>query len=245
MHLILSSSPCIPAPESTGLAFIYQRENGFPQRLYAALPRRPRLLLVSADPEAHTHNDRMLQEFGQALAFDGYPPGHSAILDSRNAVQAHALAEKADLILLCGGHVPTQNRFLASIRLRDTFHRFGGTVLGISAGSMNAAATVYAQPEETGESDPSFPRFLPGLGLTQYQIVPHLQKVRYDVLDGKRLFEEITFPDSMGQRFLAIPDGSYVYEDETCHLLCGEGYLIHDGIMIPICQHGQTLPLPI
>ena len=66
------------------------------------------------------------------------------------------------------------------------------------------------QPEEPGESDPEFVRFAPGLGLAYANICPHYQKVKDMILDGKRLFEDITYPDSDGNCFFALPDGSYV-----------------------------------
>ena len=37
------------------------------------------------------------------------------------------------------------------------------------------------------------------------------QDTKNRILDGKRLFEEITYPDSMGREFYAIPDGSYLF----------------------------------
>ena len=38
--------------------------------------------------------------------------------------------------------VPTQNAFFHKIRLPELLRDYGGVVLGISAGSMNMAATV-------------------------------------------------------------------------------------------------------
>ena len=44
--------------------------------------------------------------------------------------------------MLCGGHVPTQNHFFAQLGLPGLFHNYHGIVLGVSAGSMNAARLV-------------------------------------------------------------------------------------------------------
>ena len=109
---------------------------------------------------------------------------------------------------------------------------YEGVVLGISAGSMNCAAIVYAQPEEEGESiDPDYQRFLPGLGLTNVQILPHYQKVKDDIIDGQRLYEDVTFADSMGHTFYALPDGSYFYIHDGETLLCGKAYRLRNAIM--------------
>ncbi len=150
---------------------------------------------------------------------------------------------ESDLIVLAGGHLPTQNTFFHKIRLPELLRDYNGVVLGISAGSMNMAEIVYAQPEEPGESGPDYQRFIPGLGLTDIQICPHHQKVRDYMVDGLRLFEDITFPDSMGNCFYALPDGSYIYQDETHRLLCGEGYRIKDGKMEQLAKKEEIFDL--
>jgi dipeptidase E len=99
------------------------------------------------------------------------------------------------------------------------------------------------QPEAPGESDPEFARFAPGLGLTHVNICPHYQKVHDMILDGKRLFQEITYPDSMGNTFYALPDGSYIYIDEDQTLLCGESYRIRNGILEKLTRDGELLDL--
>ena len=127
---------------------------------------------------------------------------------------------------------------------REKMRRFGGIVMGISAGTMNCADDVYAQPELPGESiDPGYVRHLEGLGLTRLNILPHYQAVRDSRLDGKRLFEDITFADSMGQSFLVLPDGSYVLGENGHETLYGEAWRLADGRMEKICRDGQTLAL--
>ena len=117
---------------------------------------------------------------------------------------------------------------------------YDGVILGISAGSMNAAGEVYVQPEEPGEGvDPDFERFLPGLGLTHVNICPHYQKVKDNILDGMRLFEDITYPDSMDHTFYALPDGSYFYIHGGETLLCGEAYRLRNGIMEMLTLDGE------
>ena len=170
------------------------------------------------------------------MAFSSYH-----VLDRRNSKQAYHLICSSDLIILCGGHVPTQNAFFRRIRLRHLLRHFEGCVVGISAGSMNCADTVYVQPEEPGESVPEFQRFAPGLGLTGVNILPHYQKVKDNYLDGLRLFEDITYADSMGNTFFALPDNSYFYQDENQLLLFGEGYCLRDGILEQICETDDCL----
>ena len=51
----------------------------------------------------------------------------------------------------------------------------------------------------------------------------------YEVILISNLFEDITYPDSMGREFFALVDGSYVLIHDGEEELCGEAYLIKDG----------------
>ena len=228
MTLFITSSPYIDgAPRA-----IFDPQNGLVDRLREVLPRNPSVTFVCSDPEDHVGTCEFAAVTAAAfleigIAFSGYQ-----VLDGTSIHRAYAMIAHSDLVVLCGGHVPTQNAFFHKIRLRHLMHKYHGVVLGISAGSMNMADIVYVQPEEPGESiDPNYRRFAAGLGLTNVNICPHFQKVRHAMLDGKRLFEDITFGDSHGRTFYALPDGSYFYQDEDQLLLCGRAYRIKDGIL--------------
>lgn len=148
------------------------------------------------------------------------------------------------MVILTGGHVPTQNAFFKRIGLPEKIKDFEGVVMGISAGSMNAAKIVYALPENPGESvDPEYDRFPTGLGLTEIHMCPHYQMVKDWVLDGRRLFEEIAFEDSFGRRFQAFVDGSYVVSENGKNVLYGETYEIKDGKMKKICEKDEKIVL--
>jgi len=109
---------------------------------------------------------------------------------------------------------------------------------------MNMPGIVYVQPEEDGESiDPEYQRFAPGLGLTHVNICPHYQKVKDRMLDGQRLFEDITYGDSYGNTFYALPDNSYFYQDEDGLLLCGQAWRIRDGILELLTVDGEVLDM--
>jgi len=172
------------------------------------------------------------------------PIGTFDVWDSRRApLTAHELGSY-QVLILGGGHVPTQNAFFHRISLREVIADFEGIVMGISAGSMNSADRVYAQPELPGEStDPGYVRFLTGLGLAKINVLPHYQMVKDFVLDGKRLFEDITYADSHGEEFLALPDGSYLLIEQGKTTLFGEGSRIADGQLEKLCSDGQTAVL--
>ena len=245
MTLFLTSSPCDDnVPGGLPIPCILDCRNGFVDALTARWTPGVRCLIACADPDAFEHNDEMRDTFASAFAFHGLTYKSFDLLDARNEEDAEQLVRRSGFILLSGGHVPTENAFFQRIGLRALLEGYDGIVMGISAGSMNAADVVYAQPEEAGESvDPDYERFIPGLGLTNLNILPHYQMVGDRLLDGRRLYEDITFEDSVGHAFLVLVDGSYVLEEgERCDV-CGEAYLIFSGKMMKICEEGETLSL--
>ena len=152
--------------------------------------------------------------------------------------------ENIDVLVLAGGHVPTQNKFMEQLRKKERLADFGGIVVAWSAGSMNCADVVYAAPEIEGEAlDPLYERWLPGLGLTDINMYPHFQKLRDDYLDGMRLIEDITFEDSVGHEIIAMNDGSYIMLDDRKATLYGEAYLIKDKQLTQICKDGEYINL--
>ena len=239
MTVFMTSSPCVIGAERA----ILSPANGFIDNLKASLPPRPRTLFVCADPDNHADTDAFARDIGAAIIEAGIEISHSAVLDSRNDDDAQLLIWQSDLIVLSGGHVPTQNLYFQKIGLGRLLKNYQGTILGISAGSMNCARRVYAQPEAPGESSPDFRRWYPGLGLSEINILPHYQQVYDRMLDGKRLFEDVTYIDSIGESFLSLVDGSYVLEADGETTLFGEANAIVNGKFFHISLPGDIVPL--
>ncbi len=243
MILLLTSSPCDDdVPEGVDLPCIFFERNGFADLLREYVQPGMTGLYIAADPSSAYGNDEAAQTFANCFAYAGMPLSEMNVLDARTADDKQALVRGADVIILGGGHVPTQNAWFEEIRLREMLTCFDGLVMGISAGSMNCADTVYAQPEEAGEAiDPDYVKFLPGLGLTDINILPHYQKVKDNILDGLRLFEDVTYPDSEGYAFFVLPDASFILVSGEEEVLFGEGYLLADGILTQIGEdEGET-----
>ncbi|MBP3700602.1 MAG: Type 1 glutamine amidotransferase-like domain-containing protein [Lachnospiraceae bacterium] len=236
MILFLTSSPCvIDAPRA-----ILNPANGFVNRLRESLPQWPRVLVVSSNPEDHDGVCGFANDMSVTFAEYGMPMGGFQVLDGTNAEYAEYLVATSDLIIFMGGHVPTMNQFLNEIGLREILEGYEGVVMGISAGSMNCADVVYAQPEEEGEGvDPDYEKFLPGLGLTDVNILPHYQQVKKNILDGMRLYEDITYADSVGNEFYAMVDGAYYYQDDEDAIFFGKVGRLKDGVLKWICREGK------
>lgn len=216
-------------------------ENGFVENLKRRWKPGSRLLLIAADPQDTAINDSICEAFQFAFPRSGLSVTEISICDGRDEAAADRLGEY-DVVILSGGHVPTQNAFFKRIGLEEKLRAFDGILIGISAGTMNCAETVYAHPELDGEAtDPAYQRFLPGLGLTKLMILPHYQSIKDDVLDGLRVFEEIAYPDSFGRSFYALVDGSYVLAEDGVETLFGEAYRIRDGELKQICEKDKKL----
>ena len=245
MTLFLTSSPCDDdVPQGCDLPCIYFERNAFVANLRRYVAPGGRFLVIAAWPEDHARNDEMARTFAGCFAWHGMGFTQVDVLDSRSADRAAELVAASDVILLAGGHVPTENAFFKQIGLREKLAGYEGVIMGVSAGSMNAADTVYVQPEEAGEAvDPHFVRWTQGLGLTDKNILPHYNMVRDNILDGLRLFEDVTYPDSVGHPLYVLMDGSYILEHDNRSVLYGEAYLLHNGVLERICEEGQSIPL--
>lgn len=219
-------------------------DNGFVVELKNCLKPKASALFICSDPQMHGGTLHFAAAVRAAMEESGFSFAAFEVLDGINRNSAAELLSSADFVILAGGHVPTQNRFFREIRLRDLLRGFDGVILGISAGTMNAAETVYAQPEEDGEAiDPNYRRFLPGLGLTKVQILPHYDSTRHDELDGLRVFEDIAYPDSMGRCFYALVDGSYLLIRNGREVLHGEAFTIRDGMLTRVCKKNEARDL--
>jgi dipeptidase E len=239
MTAILTSSPCIyGAPRA-----ILNPENGFVDHLRRCLPERIRCLFVASSPDEPYLTQRFGYEMASCFAEAGFLFSDFQILDRQNQDDAQMLIWKSDLIILSGGHVPTQNAFFQDIGLKALLENYQGVILGISAGTMNAAKRVYVQPEDPGESVPEFQRFVEGLGLTNINVLPQYQMVKDNYLDGRRLFEDITYADSWGECFYVFVDGTYLLIEDGKTTLWGEAYCLSDGRMERICEAGEVIEL--
>ena len=218
--------------------------NHFTDELRLRFPTHCRALDICSDPDGWDKTDFYASLTKKTFEDAGFSFERFYTLDSRNQDLAQQLVRGSDLLILSGGHVPTQNRFFQKIHLRELLKDHDKVVIGISAGSMNSADIVYSQPEEEGEAiDPSYQRFLTGLDLTKTNLLPHYQENRDDVLDGLRIYEDIACPDSMGKTFYAIPDGSYLFINDGKEELRGEAYKVQNGILAQISYPGEIVSL--
>ena len=219
-----------------------EKKNGFIENLKELWRENAKGLFISADPEDLRGNDRMRDEFFRAFADSGLPFESLEVCDDRNPSVKNIA--KFDVIILGGGHVPTENRFFEKINLFDKIGEFDGVLLALSAGSMNSAQLVYSIPELEGEAlDPDYKRYLRGLGITECMMIPHYQYFKDVYLDGLHVIRDLAISDSMGRKFYAMPDGSYIKVTPTEEHIFGECHLISDGKIKQICRDGEKIKI--
>lgn len=239
MTYFLTSSTVIPGTDDLNPA------NHFIDELKKHLPDKPlKGLFICSSPDAVGKNEKYGNLERTTLEAAGFCFSDYQILDRRNESRAAGLLTAADIVILAGGHVPTQNKFFSEIKLKKLIKNCKGVIVGISAGTMNAAETVYAHPEREGEAtSKDFKKFIPGLGLTKAMVLPHYNEIKDDVLDGLRVFEDIAYPDSMGRKFYVLVDGSYIFGADSKEELRGQAYLIQDGAIKRLNDENQIISL--
>ncbi len=242
MTLFLTSSPggldhSVVPPVPCAL----DSRNGFITLLRSLWKDPAKALFIAATPDDPQGNERYSGILQSAFSMSDLPIAQMDICDDRNPTLS---LSQYDFIILSGGHVPTQNAFFQKIGLKDAIGGFQGIVMGISAGTMNTATTVYAQPELEGEAvDPDYSRFISGLGLTDIMILPHFQEICDTMLDGLHNTRDLLLPDSMGKKIYALVDGSFLLIQDGITRLMGEAYLAENGTLVQICQEGSSITL--
>ena len=216
MTLIMTST-CGFAVKENGIRYAVKMpdKNHFLDLLKDYWIKFARILFIASDPDDYIKNDMMADIFYQSVKLTGLSAVSITPCDHRNMdiiKEMHSF----DVVILCGGHVPTQNRFFEELKLKDVILDFSGLILSWSAGSMNCAKTVYALPEEDEEAiDPSYERFITGLCLTDTMIIPHFQDVRDDILDGYHVIDDLAMADSVGKSFVCLNDGSFILSEDA------------------------------
>lgn len=216
--------------------------NGLAERLCASLPSRLHCCMVTSFPDDREITDRMAWEIRECFERAGRPFDHYEVLDRRTQGETCRMLSEANFIILCGGHVPTENRFFKEIRLKTHLKKFHGVLLTISAGSMNCATNVYAPPEMDEEAiNSKYKHHLTGLGLTELNILPHFQTLTKMRLAGKLLIRDIVIPHSAeeGLDVYCLNDGAYFLITPERTELYGQTYLIHNGKKRLFCKDNE------
>ena len=217
--------------------------NGLLECIKDVWKKDSKVMIISGSPEYFDKNDSVLFCLKGAFSLSELGTSEVLMCDERNKEIIERLPE-IDVLILAGGHVPTQNSFMKTIGLKERLQSWDGLLIAWSAGSMNCAEMVYAGPELPGEAiDPNYQRWICGLGITKTNIFPHFEVLKDEMLDGMRLIEDITYSDSMGHEIIALNNGSFIVVDNGTEVLYGEAYSIKNGEQRQICTDDKWIQL--
>ncbi len=206
------------------------RDNGFADRLKKYWRNDSALLVISANPADYEENDITLQRMREAFEDEGFSVADASVLDDRTSEKAWDLIKGSDVIVLAGENAAAQNMFFREIGLKELLRGFPGIILSIGEGSINIAENAYLYPSTDEEArNPAFIKDREGLGLTDISIIPHSSSLRKAVVDGKKLVDDIIYPDSEDKKLYFIDDGSYFIIDGDVTRFYGDGEVLEKG----------------
>ncbi len=160
------------------------------------LPRRERLVFISAWPEDDARNDDDSDGMHEMFAERGMPFAEHHVIDRRtSAADAVRLAREADCVFLMGGDPPLQMALIRDLGLAPELRAIHAVILGVSAGSMNMGRYVA----DVWESKALYE----GIGLTDIVMKGHYTKGAWFLPSLKEL--------SMTRPIVAMEDESAIF----------------------------------
>ena len=215
--------------------------NHFVDRLKVYTKKMTNFVFVASNPDGANKTDEYSNIIVNALNLDGFGIENLIVLDHRFDGDVEKAILSADCVFLSGGHVPTQNAYFKEIGLKQILEKYSGIVIGQSAGSMNCADIVYAQPESEEEFyDKSFKKLIPGLGLTKIKVMPHMNRAKIDQIDGTTTYD-MCLKDSKTIAHYGISDSGFIEIVNGKEISYGPTVLFNDGRCVELCIQGQSV----
>ena len=218
--------------------------NHFIDRLKFASPKINTLVFIASDPDGASKTDEYADVFVKALNLDDFGIEKLIIIDHRFDGDVEQAILSADVVVLAGGNVPTQNKYFKEINLKSILHKYKGVIIGQSAGSMNCCDIVYTQPEEDEEfEDKAYQRKLSGLGLVNFSIMPHMNNA-YDIDEqGHPSVMEMCLEDSYTIPHYGICDFGFIEIHSNKATAYGKTLFIKDGKCIALCGDKEKIEI--
>ena len=215
--------------------------NGFIDNLRKEVGGKIKLTIIASNPQNTHKTESQAVCLSEGLKMDGFSVDKVAIVDCRFRGDLKELIMSSNLVFLCGGHVPTQNKYFKEIGLKSVLEEYKGVVVGQSAGSMNCSKLVYAQPESEEEFlDENYNKFFDGLGLTDIIVMPHMNRAKTDTLCGQTTYG-MCLEDSYVCPHYGITDGGYILIKNGETMAFGRTTYFKEGKEIVLCEDRQSV----
>lgn len=118
MIIFLTSSPTGPLDGSRKVDGL-DKKNHFVDQLRKYWKELSRCCIIAASPDAYEQNDEMCDFFRETFLKENFSIQCFDLIDRRYSDFTKDELQQYDVILLGGGHVPTQNQFFKDIQLRE------------------------------------------------------------------------------------------------------------------------------
>lgn len=218
--------------------------NHFIDRLRLAIPQINKLVYIASNPSNYEKVDKYSKVLVQSLNLDGFNIKELVAIDYRYNKDLEKEILSADVVFLSGGNVPMQNNFFKEIGLKSILEKYNGVIIGQSAGSMNCSEMIYVLPEEDEEfEDKNFAKTLTGLGLIDFQIMPHMNSANRTDGKGHKTIMQMCIEDSHKIPHYGICDFGFVEVKAGKAVAYGKTLLLKDGACKEICKDGESIEL--
>ena len=213
--IFLTSGPKFSVENEKGIKkAIKLNDFNLVESLKRAIEKYDNLLFICSSPDDYKKSEEFVNIISKSLSLSGLKFKMIDLIDSRNWLFSKSLINSADLIVLLGGNPLEQIDFFSNIELKEKLKKYNGCIMGISAGTINMANSVYSSKDDDIEES----MYYKGLGIVDISIEPH-----FDINDSKRV-EEVLLVDSKKKSFIALPDDSFIFIKEKEITLYGEAY---------------------
>lgn len=214
--------------------------NGIVGQIRSLLPGRRTCVFASASAISYALNDEQANVAFDAFHLSGMTFDQYLVLDARTLRRADEVRD-ADLVLLAGGDPREEMDFYDEVGLHSLLDTGRSVIVGVSAGSINAAVSVFNSPERI--RTPEYAIRYRGLGLTDLNIEPHFKHDAKLQDEDRKHQRETLLEESTRKTIYALSNGSHIFDDGCHRMLYGEGYQVSDGTIIPLCSDGRSVLL--
>ena len=115
--------------------------NGLLDTIRSSWKENSNVLIISGSPGFYDKNDSVVSCMKESFSLSGLSFMDFLMCDDRNREIINRFSEM-DVLILAGGHVPSQNAFLKELKLEERLSNWDGLLIAWSAGSMNCAEIV-------------------------------------------------------------------------------------------------------
>ncbi len=196
--------------------------NGFNQStaklLDELIEKREAFAFVASEFEMiHEKTDRYYRHFLALLAHVGIRFNRSFVVDGRmTPSEARKAVAEADTVWLAGGDTPTQFGYFQKYGLTDIIRSHSGTVIGMSAGSINMAETAIC----TLTCGHKEQLIYPAIGCIDISVEPH-----FDINNVSRELIDL----SHAHTIYGLCDDALIIRRNGGTSFHGDVYMLRDG----------------